>query len=229
MRARRGRRAVIAIVVLALLAAVGYTGYAGTTVYQQLDSGRQELLAAQAGMSAAAQSADPAQLRASADQLRQAERHFSDAGRRSMNDPALRLVGGIPTAGRNLDAIVHLAAIGADMSRAGEAAAVVAIQVAGLKQQYAGRTLTPDDLQIALQQAQGIARDYSASIHAIGQQLRAAHAERAQVTTTDLVGPLKDAYDAVDRALAQDDTAFLRFQDVRRVLSDFLGVRLPAY
>ncbi len=228
MRARRGRRVVIAIVVLAPLAAVGYTGYAGTTVYQQLDSGRQELLAAQAGMSAAAQSTDPAQLRASADQLRQAERDFRDAGRRSRNDPALRLVGRIPTAGRNLDAIAHLAAIGADMSRAGEAAAVVAIQVAGLKQQYAGRTLTPDDLQVALQQAQGIARDYSASIHAIGQQLRAAHAERAQVTTTDLVGPLKDAYDAVDRSLAQDDTAFLRFQDVRQVLSDFLGVRLPA-
>jgi hypothetical protein len=46
--------------------------------------------------------------------------------------------------------------------------------------------------------------------------------------TTDLVGPLRDAYDAVDRALAEADTAFLRFQDVRQVLSDLLGVRLPA-
>ena len=228
MKAHRGRGAVIAIVVLALLAVVGYTGYAGTSVYQHLDSGRQELVAAQAGMSAAVQSADPAQLRASAAQLRLAELDFSDAGRRSRDDPALRLVGGIPSAGRNLDAVAHLAAIGADMSRAGEAAAEVAIQVAGLKERYASRALTPDDLQVVLQQAQGIARDYSASTQAIGRQLRAAHAERAQVTTTDLVGPLRDAYDAADRALAQADTAFLRFQDVRQVLSDFLGVRLPA-
>jgi hypothetical protein len=228
MRFRLGGGAVIALV-LALVAAVGYTGYAGTAVYQQLDSGRAELVAAQAGISAAAQSADPAQLRAAAAQLKLAERDFSDAGRRSRNDPALRLVGGVPAAGRNLDAVTHLAAIGADMSRAGEAAAAVAIQVAGLKQQYAGRALTPDDLQVALQQAQGIARDYSASTHAIGQELRAAHAERARVkTTTDLVGPLRDAYDAVDRALAEADTAFLRFQDVRQVLSDLLGVRLPA-
>jgi hypothetical protein len=228
MGTRHGRGAVIAIGVLALLAVVVYTGYAGTTVYQQLDSGRAELVAAQAGISAAAQSADPAQLRAAAAQLRLAERDFSEAGRRTRSDPALRVAGGIPGAGRNLDAITHLAAIGADMSRAGEAAAAVAIQVAGLKQQYAGRALTPDDLQVVLQQAQGIARDYSASTHAIGQELRAAHAERSQVSTAQLVGPLRDAYDAVDRALAEADTAFLRFQDVRQVLSDFLGVRLPA-
>ena len=228
MRAGGGRGAVIAIVALALLALVAYTGFAGTTVYQQLDSGRQELAAAQAAMSSAKQSVDPAQLRASAAHLRQAERNFSDAGRRARNDPALRTVGGIPAAGRNLDAVAHLASIGADMSRAGEAAAAVAIQVAGLKQQYAGRALTPDDLQVVLQQAQGIARDYGASTQAIGQQLRAAHAERAEVAASDLVGPLKDAYDAVDAALVQADTAFLRFQDVRQLLSDFLGVRLPA-
>lgn len=228
MRGGHGRGTIVAIVVLALLVVVAYTGYAGATVYQHLDSGRQELVAAQAGMKAASQSGDPGQLRASAAQLRQAEADFFEAGRRSRNDPALRLLGGVPGADRNLDAVTHLAAIGADMSRAGEAAAAVAIQVAGLRQQYAGRTLTPDDLQVVLQQAQGIAKDYSASTQAIGQQLRAAHAERAQVTTTDLVGPLKDAFDAVDAALAQADTAFLRFQDVRQVLSDFLGVRLPA-
>jgi hypothetical protein len=228
MRADRGRGAVIALVVLALLAMVAYTGYAGTSVYQHLDGGRQELAAAQAGMKAATQSGDAGQLRASAAHLRQAEGDFSEAGRQARNDPALRVVGGVPGVGRNVDAATHLAAIGADMSRAGEAAAAVAIQVASLKQQYAGRTLTPDDLQVVLQQAQGIAKDYSASTRAIGQQLRAAHAERAQVTTTDLLGPLKDAYDAVDAALAQADTAFLRFQDVRQVLSDLLGVRLPA-
>jgi multidrug efflux pump subunit AcrB len=222
-----GRAAVVAIVALALLALVAYTGYAGTTVYRQLDSGRQELVAAQASMAAAARSGDTEELRASADQLRHAERDFKDAGGRARNDPALRLVGGIPAAGRNLDAVTHLAAIGANMSRAGEAASAVAIQVAALKQQYAGRTLTPDDLQLILQQAQDIAKDYGTSTQAIGQQLRAAHAERAQVTTADLVDPLRNAYDAVDAALANADNAFLRFQDVRQLLSDYLGVRLP--
>jgi hypothetical protein len=114
------------------------------------------------------------------------------------------------------------------MSRAGQGAAEVAIQVAGLKQKYAGRPLTANDLDAALQEAQGIARTYSASIQAISQQLRAAHTERAEVDTTPLVGPLKDAYDAVDRALAEADTSFRRYQDVRQVLSEFLGVRLPA-
>jgi hypothetical protein len=101
------------------------------------------------------------------------------------------------------------------MSRAGEGAAAVAIQVAGLKQKYAARTMTADDLQAALQEAQAIVRTYSASIRAISQELRAAHAERAQVDTTRLVGPLKDAYTAADRALAEADTSFRRYQDVR--------------
>jgi chromosome segregation ATPase len=179
-------------------------------------------------MTASARSGDLTELRSAAAQLNLAERHFNDARARSTNDPVLRLVGGVPRAGRQLAASTHLAAIGADMSRAGEGAAEVAIQVAALKQKYAGRTLTADDLEAALQEAQGIAQTYKASIQAISQQLRAAHAERAQVDTTGLVGPLKDAYDAVDGALAEADTSFRRYQDVRQVLSDFLGVRLPA-
>jgi len=138
------------------------------------------------------------------------------------------LVGGFPAAGHQIEASAHLAAIGADMSRAGESAATVAIQVAALKQKYTGRPLGADDLQAVLEEAQTIARTYSASTRAIGEQLRAAHAEREQVTTTDLLAPLRDAYDQVDRALAEADTAFLRYQDVKQVLSDFLGVRLPA-
>jgi hypothetical protein len=215
------------IVILALLVFGGYTAVAGAAVYQDLDGGRQALVAAQASMTAAASTGDPAQLQDAAAQLKLAERHFNDARARSSTDPALRLAGGVPRAGRQLAASTHLAAIGADMSRAGEGAADVAIQVSNLKQKYAGRTLTADDLQAALQEAQGIARTYSASIQAISQQLRAAHAERAQVDTTGLVGPLRDAYDAVDRALAVADTSFRRYQDVRQVLSDFLGVRLP--
>lgn len=226
MNARLGCGAVIGVL-LALVASVGYTGYAGTTVYRQLESGRLELVAAQAGISAATQSGDPAQLQAAVAQLKQAERDFTDGAARSRDDPALRLAGGLPPAGRQLNAITHLAAIGADMSRAGQAAATVGIAAARLKQQYAGRALTPDDLQILLQQAQSLAADYSASTQMIGAQLRAAHGERAQVTTTDLIAPLRDAYDEVDRALGDADTALLHYQDVKQLLSDFLGVRLP--
>jgi multidrug resistance efflux pump len=218
---------IAAIVILALLAGGGYAAVAGAAVYQDLDGGRQALVGAQASMTAGARTGDPAELQSAAAQLKLAERHFNDARARSSTDPALRLVGGLPNAGRQLAASTHLAAIGADMSRAGEGAAEVAIQVAGLKQKYATRALTPDDLQAALQEAQAIAGTYGASIQAISQQLRAAHAERAQVDTTELVGPLKDAYDAVDRALAEADTSFRRYQDVRQVLSDFLGVPLP--
>ena len=214
--------------VIAGLAAAGYTTYAGNHVYQSLESGRRQLVAAQASMKAAAHSADPRLLAAAAAQLQHAERDFDDANRRSRDDPALRLVGGVPAAGRQIDASAHLAAIGADMSRAGEGAAAVAIQVAALKQKYAGRPLGADDLEAALEEAQTIARNYSASTRAIGEQLHAAHAERERVTTTDLIGPLRDAYDQVDRALVEADTAFLRYQDVRQVLADFLGVRLPA-
>ena len=219
---------VVAIVILALLAAGGYTAWAGATVYLDLDGGRQALVEAQASMTAGARTGDATALETAAAQLKVAERHFTEAFGRSATDPALRLAGGIPGAGPQLDASTHLAAIGADLSRAGEGAATVAIQVTILKQKYAGRALTADDLQVALQDAQAIARTYSASIQAIGQELRAAHAERAQVVTTRLVGPLMDAYDAVDRALAEADTSFRRYQDVRQVLSDFLGVPLPA-
>jgi len=218
---------IAAIVILALLAGGGYTALAGAAVYQDLDGGRQALVGAQASMKSAARTGDPAELRSAAAQLKLAERHFNDARARSSTDPALRLVGSVPRAGRQLAASTHLAAIGGDMSRAGEGAAAVAIQVADLKQKYAGRTLTANDLQAALQEAQAVARTYSASIQAISQQLRAAHAERAEVDTSELVGPLKDAYHAVDRALAEADTSFRRYQDVRQVLSDFLGVQLP--
>jgi len=212
---------------LALLLLGGYTAAAGAAVYQDLDGGQQALVAAQASMTAATRSGDAVQLEDAAAQLQLAERHFNDARGRSSSDPALHLASAIPGAGYQLKASTHLAAIGADMSRAGQAAAEVAIQVAALKQKYAGRALTADDLQAALQEAQGIARTYAASIQAIGQQLRAAHAERAEVDTSELVGPLKDAYHAVDRALAEADTSFRRYQDVRQVLSDFLGVQLP--
>jgi hypothetical protein len=217
----------IFLIPIALLAGAGYTAYAGNNVYQSLDSGKQELVAAQASVKVAGRSGDVAALRSADAELKRAEHDFTDAGERARKDPALRVAGGLPGAGGQLDASAHLAAIGADLSRAGEASVVVAIQVAGLKQQYAGRPLTADDLQALLQQAQNIATTYKASIASIGEQLKAARAERAQVTTTDLLPQLRQAYDEVDRALTDADVAFLRYQDVRGVLSDFLGVRLP--
>jgi len=219
---------VAAIVILVLLVVGGDMASAGAAVYRDLDGGRQALVAAQASMTAAARTGDPAELQSAAAQLKIAEQHFNAARQRSATDPVLGLAGGIPGADRQWQASIQLAAIGADMSRAGEGAAIVAIQVAGLKQKFAGRPLTADDLQAALQEAQAIARTYSASIQSIGYELHAAHAARTQVDASQLLGPLRDAYDAVDRALAEADTSFRRYQDVRRVLSDFLGVRLPA-
>jgi hypothetical protein len=225
---RRGRGTLVGLLLLAVVVAIGYTVYAGTRVYKGLDDGRQELVAAQQSMSAAGPSGDAVQLQAAAGRLEQAERDFNDAQHRASTDVALRLVARVPASGRQIQASAHLAAIGADLSRAGEGAAAVAVQVAALKQQYAGRQLTPNDLQVILQQAQTISKNYSGSIQAIGGQLKAARAERSQVNTSGLLPPLQQAYDQVDRALAAADTAFLRYQDVRQVLSDFLGVRIPA-
>jgi hypothetical protein len=227
MRAEPGRGVLAGIIVIALLAAVGYTAYAGISVYQRLESGHHSLAAAQAQMSAASHSGDRARLQAASQDLKSAEGDFDQAYRRTQSDPALRITAALPLVGRQLDAGRHLAAIGADLSRAGESAATVAVQLATLKQKYAARRLTPADLEAALKDAEQVAATYGASTQAIGDQLNAAHAERALVTTTDLMPPLHDAYDQVDRALAEADTAFLRYQDVRQVLSDFLGVRLP--
>lgn len=230
MRLRAGVGRLVAVILLALLALViagGYTAYAGNRVYQDLQNGRQELVSAQASITAAQRSGDVTELRSAASRLVRAEQDFSDAEQRARTDPGLRLAGSLPASGRQIDAAAHLAAIGADLSRAGEAVVAIAAEVAQLKDQYAGRPLTADDLQVILQKAQTIAANYKGSIDQIGRQLSAAKAERAQVTTTGLVSPLRSAYDAVDAALADADTSFLRYQDVRRVLSDLLGVQLP--
>lgn len=227
MRAGAGLGRLVAIVVLAVILGTGYTAYAGDRVYQSLDSGRQELVAAQANINAAQHSGDLGRLRSAASELDQAEQDFGDADQRSHADPGLRLASAISPAGTQLDGAAHLAAIGADLSRAGQAVVAIATQVGELKQQYAGKPLTPDDLQALLQNAQTIAANYKGSIDQIGTELKAAHNERAQVTTTGLVPPLQNAYDGVDRALADADTAFLRYQDVRLVLTDLLGVALP--
>ena len=228
-RARRkeGRGALVVLLLIVILAGISYTAFSGVRVYQQLDSGRRELAAAQAGLTAAGRTGDPARLAAVAGQLRRAEQDFEGAHTGASQDLALRILGRVDVAGRQIDATAHLAAIGADISRAGESAAAIAVEVAGLKQRYAGQTLTPDTLPGLLRQAEAIATNYGASAKAIGDQLGAAHSERAAVRTTGLLPPLRNAYAQVDTALADADTAFLRYQDVRRVLSDLLGVNLP--
>ncbi|HEY9288290.1 MAG TPA: hypothetical protein VIT43_09740 [Candidatus Dormibacteraeota bacterium] len=221
---RRGSAALVTLVVLAVLIVVGYSSYAAFTVYQDLENGRSSLASAQASLIASQRSADQEGLQSVAGQLQQAERDFSDASQRARQDPALRLAGALPGSGEQIDAAARLGMIGADLSRAGQAATAIALQVAALRQQYSGRALTPDDLQAILQRAQTIAANYKGSIDQIGLQLRAAHAERAKVTTTGLVSPLQNAYAEVDRALDRADTAFLRYQDLRSVLSDLLGL-----
>lgn len=226
-RACRGSAAVVAILVLPVLIVAGYGAYASFSVYRDLENGRASLASAQASLTASERSADRASLQSVALRLQQAEREFSDASSKARQDPELRVAGALPGTGRQIDAAARLGAIGGDLSRAGQAATAIALQAAALRQQYGGRALSAEDLQAILQQAQTIAASYKGSIDEIGLQLKDAHAERAEVTTTGLLGPLRHAYDEVDRALEQADTAFVRYQDVRRVLSDLLGVPLP--
>jgi hypothetical protein len=215
------------LVILAILAAIGYAGFASLAIYRQIDRGRQELVAAQAILAAAGGASDPQSLTDTATQLKRAESDFRAAGNRARHDAALRAAGQVALAEHQIDAVAHLAVIGADISRAGESAAAIAIQVAQLRQAYAGRSLTPDTLQTLLGQAQGIAANYAGAARAIGQELRDAHAQRSAVSTSGLLPPLRDAYDQVDAALGEADTAFLRYQNVRRAISDLLGVSIP--
>ncbi len=211
---------------VAVLGALAYSGFSAFQVYQDLEAGRGELVAAQAGLSQGARAADPASLSAISAQLRRAEQDFEAARTRVRKDPALTLIARVTPANAQVQATAHLAAIGADLSRAGESAATIAMQADQLKQRYAGKTLTPDDLPALLKQTEAIATEYGRSAGAIGGQLQAAHAERAQVATAGLLPPLRDAYAQVDAALPSADAAFRQYQDVRRLLADLLGVSL---
>jgi hypothetical protein len=133
----------------------------------------------------------------------------------------------LPATGDQVEASRHLAAIGGDLTRAGQAVAQISLEILSLKQAYAGRHLTPEDLQALLQKAEELTRLYGASARLIGDDLRAAHRERSQVVTTNLVPPLKSAYDRLDDALSRADQAFTRFQDIRQLLSQLLGVSIP--
>jgi hypothetical protein len=214
------------LLLVALLACVAYGGYSVLAVYQRLDSGRQELLAGRARLASTGQLA-PESPEAAAAGLRRAENDFEAARARARQDPAFQVLAAIPSGARQVDAGARLGAIGADVSRAGESAAAIASELEALRRRYSGKPLTPADLPVALQQAEAIATHYAASARSISDQLRAAHAERAAVRTQGLLPPLYDAYTQVDSLLAQADSAFSHYQDVRGVLSEMLGVPIP--
>ena|GEM_PF-2072276 len=226
LEAGAGSARLFLFVLIAALGCIAYGGYSVLAFYQRLDSGRQELVAASARLTSTGQ-APPQSPQQAAAGLRRAEIDFEEARTRARQDPAFRVVTGIPAGATQVDASSRLGAIGADVSRAGESAAAIASELEGLRRQYSGKALAPADLPTALQQAETIATHYAASASSISEQLRAAHAERAAVRTDELLPPLRDAYAQVDTLLAQADSAFSRYQDVRSVISQMLGVAIP--
>ena len=220
---KRGGGAPILLLLAAIVVAGGYSAYAANGVYQDFTRGRADLSAAQAAMTE--NSPDAAAIQAAQLRLAAAQQAFLDAQRRAQGDPALRLYASLPASGPQVAAALRLSEIGADISRAGLSAATIASGLVALRQAYQ-RPLTAADLPALLARAQALTGSYQGSIDQIGAQLKAAHAARAQVTTTNLVPPLQRAYDQVDQALDAADAAFIRYQDVRQVLADFLGVAL---
>jgi hypothetical protein len=185
------------------------------------------LVSAQAKLSSGLRSGTAGSIRSAQSDLTDAGHDFSAAYGSARNDPALRLLDGLPATGYQVEASRHLAAIGEDLTRAGQAVAQISLEIVNLKQAYGGRRITPDDLQALVQKAEELFRLYQASARLIGDDLRAAHQERSQVATTNLVLPLKSAYDRVDDALSRADQAFARFQDVPQLLTQLLGVSIP--
>src|SRR5690349_20352598 len=122
---RRDSAGVVAILVVALLIVAGYAAFAGFSVYQDLENGCASLVAAQASLVASERSGDQGGLQSAAAALQQAEHDFGNASQRVHQHPALRLAAALPGSGAQIDGAARLGAIGADLSRAGEAATAV--------------------------------------------------------------------------------------------------------
>lgn len=219
-------RLVLALL-LAILVVAGYTVWAGNAVYQDLSTGGDQLVLGQANLAAALKSGDLATLRAAAADFEAASTGFQNGSARLNNDVALQFGARLPGSRDQVAASAHLAAIGYDMAHAGAAAEQIGEGVVNLRDAYAGRPLSPADLAGLGRDADALAQRYAAAATAIGQDLKAAHQERAQVTTTALVAPLRSAYAEVDTALAEADSALRQFQDPKQVLSQLLGATLP--
>jgi hypothetical protein len=218
----------IAVLLLAAVAAAGYGVYAASRVYQDLGNGRDHLLAGQAALDAAIKGGDPGTVRLAAAELAAAEADFRRGSARLQGDLALQFGARAPGTKDQVEAVAHLAAIGEDMVQAGSAAEQIAEGVIALKRVYAGRAMSVADVAALAHDADALAQRYAAAASAIGRDLKAAHQERAHVTTTALAPQLRAAYDQVDEALAKADVAFLQFQDPRRILSQLFGITLPA-
>jgi hypothetical protein len=218
---------VVGFLLLVAIAGAGYSAYAGTRVYQDLGSGRDHLVAGQVQFTSALKSGDLPTMRAAAVELQAADAAFQRGGTRLNTDLALRAGAQVPGSRDQVEAAAHLAAIGRDMALAASAAEQIAEGILALKQRYAGRVLTPADLAALAHESDALAQRYATAAGSIGLDLKAAHEERAQVTTARLVPPLRSTYDQVDAALAAADAAFLQFQDPKRILSEFLGLSLP--
>lgn len=219
-------RLVLALL-LAILVVAGYTVWAGNAVYQDLSTGGDQLVLGQANLAAALKSGDLATLRAAAADFEAASTGFQNGSARLNNDVALQFGARLPGSRDQVAASAHLAAIGYDMAHAGAAAEQIGEGVVNLRDAYAGRPLSPADLAGLGRDADALAQRYAAAATAIGQDLKAALKERAQVTTTALVAPLRSAYAEVDTALAEADSALRQFQDPKQVLSQLLGATLP--
>jgi hypothetical protein len=214
------------LLVLVLVGAAGYTTVAGVRVYQGLDQGATLLASGQARLDSGVRAGDLGQVQAAERDLTAAEAQFVAAYNRLRSDPAVRAAGSVPTLGDQTKASAHLAAIGADMSRAGHSLSQIALEMLKLKETYSNQPPS-GSLEELRRQAQLLVKQYGALAQAALDQLKAAHQERAQVTTAGLIAPLQQAYQDVDTALAQADRELARYQDLRQAVSDFLGIALP--
>ena len=214
------------LLLLALVAAIGYLAWISSTVANDMRRGESRLVGAQQDLDEAVRQNNPLAAQRASTALAESRDDFTSARAKTQNDPGLRLLAALPAASSQVDATGRLAAIGTDLSRAGESAAGITSDVLRLKQAYAGKALTLQEVPALRAQVDAlVARSQSAS-QSIAASLRAAHAERAQVKTTDLIPPLHSAYDQVDAALARADEAYVRYGNVRLMVSQALGIAI---
>ena len=211
---------------LVALGTGGYSVAAGATVYQRLDTGRDHLVRARDILNEAARG-ELSQVPLALPELLDAEQAFMDAAGRVRGDIVFRSLGHVPAIHDQVRATAHLAAIGVDLSRALRPVAQGTEAAVQLKERYGGRPLTLAEGIVLLQQADALATQYAWVSGTVQTEVRAAHEERSLVKTTTLVPALRLAYDQVDETLALADDALLRYQNMRQVLSQVLGLELP--
>jgi len=205
--------------------AATYTTRSVASAIQPLETGRDHLLRVQAALDAVTHG-DTTQMDAARGDLRTAEAAFRQAGQRVNEDLAWRGFSRVPAVGDQVRAVSTLAAIGLELTGGFVPPADLVNDAVRLKARYEGRTLSRAEGLRLLQEAGALATRYAAAPDAVEARLRAAHEYRAEVRTTGLVPQLRTAYAELDAALAQADDAYLQYRDVRRVLTQYLGIHL---